>query len=432
MPADYSLDVLTGENWIARESAAILRLFVPGDEYLNSFLDFSLYNGGRRDPEALYVMSGDPYRRDTWIIEASVDYLVEKLHKRIPWLWCLFTHSPHRYVEEIIKDLSCSVASDLLDNGGDLSRSDIVNYFSNIQSVKNVGRICRQWNRRIIQIGMDPEKRDKKFLLQPQPNTTNQNVLVDIDSIFKYFQLPRHRTDEIRLKNTYSGRHIREIHSDFELGLGSKREFKKFTKAALRSIELAKNVFGNATTEALIRGAQVVIGRGKFEYRVSIKSVLTQGHGGFDLELYEVDTNEKLARACIYVSDTPTLDQIVAFKMLIDSGEEDRIVKKANLTKTDYCLTKSEEYPDLKEIKLPRPINFSEMFAFNKDNFELAKKYSLDVTNQNIVKESILKSSYELEKPERLDFNPSKIKINYRYIDSLAVNNLTYENISTQ
>lgn len=428
MPADYTLDVLTGENWIARESAAVLRLFVPGDEYLNSYLDFSLNNGGRRDPEALFVMSGDPYRRDTWIIETAVDYLIEKLSNRIPWLWCLFRYTPHSFLDEIIKELSCSIASDFLDNGNDLSKSEnLVDYFSKIQSVKNVGRICRQWDRRVSQMGMDPENRNEKFLL-PQ---SKQNFTIDVSSIFKYFDLPRHKADEIRLRNTYSGnRRVREIRNDFELR--SKREIKQFTKAALRSIELAKNVFGVATTEALIRGAQVVIGRGRFEYRVSIKSVISQGHGGFELELYEVNTDEKLARACIYVSDTPTLDQIVAFKMLIDSGEEDRIVKKANLTKTDYCLTKSEEYPDLKEVKIRHPINFHEMYEWNKDNFEIAKKYSLDPENHKIVKESIFKSSYELEKPDLLDFNPSKIKIDYSYIDSLAVNNSTYENISTQ
>ena len=49
----------------------------------------------------------------------------------------------------------------------------------------------------------------------------------------------------------------------------------------------------------------------------------------YKLELY-TKTDVHVADLCVYMQDTPVLDQILALSLFIKSGEEDYILEKAN------------------------------------------------------------------------------------------------------
>ena len=61
-----------------------------------------------------------------------------------------------------------------------------------------------------------------------------------------------------------------------------------------------------------------------------IQRTHTPGHSTpYELELY-TKTNVHVANLCVYMQDTPMLDQVLALAMFIRSGEEEYILEKAN------------------------------------------------------------------------------------------------------
>ncbi len=55
-------------------------------------------------------------------------------------------------------------------------------------------------------------------------------------------------------------------------------------------------------------------------------------HTPFELDLY-TKTNVRISSLCVYVEDTPVLDQILAIAMFIKNGVEDMLLEKANYSR---------------------------------------------------------------------------------------------------
>jgi hypothetical protein len=74
----------------------------------------------------------------------------------------------------------------------------------------------------------------------------------------------------------------------------------------------------------------------------------------YKLELY-TKTNVHVANLCVYLEDTPVLDQVLAVSLFIRSGEEEQILEKANwsrLTSDPSVLEALEGHSPLIDRKL--------------------------------------------------------------------------------
>lgn len=60
-------------------------------------------------------------------------------------------------------------------------------------------------------------------------------------------------------------------------------------------------------------------------------SLDTVGHSGLNVSIVTADTGAKLCDACVYHPETPALDQLVAFSLAMEAGEERDIIETANL-----------------------------------------------------------------------------------------------------
>ena len=107
-----------------------------------------------------------------------------------------------------------------------------------------------------------------------------------------------------------------------------------------RALKLMDNVgFGNEV-KVFLGGSSVEVSHpdSMFKFLLSRsryaglidKTINTGGHMiPYKLELY-TKTDVHVADLCVYMQDTPVLDQILALSLFIKSGEEDYILEKAN------------------------------------------------------------------------------------------------------
>ena len=107
-----------------------------------------------------------------------------------------------------------------------------------------------------------------------------------------------------------------------------------------RALKLMDNVgFGNEV-KVFLGGSSVEVSHpdSMFKFLLSRsryaglidKTINTSGHMiPYKLELY-TKTDVHVADLCVYMQDTPVLDQILALSLFIKSGEEDYILEKAN------------------------------------------------------------------------------------------------------
>ena len=115
--------------------------------------------------------------------------------------------------------------------------------------------------------------------------------------------------------------------------------------AIKRALKLMDNVgFGNEV-KVFLGGSSVEVSHPDSMFKFLLtrsryaglidKTINTGGHMiPYKLELY-TKTDVHVADLCVYMQDTPILDQVLALSMFIRSGEEDYILEKANWTIKD-------------------------------------------------------------------------------------------------
>lgn len=122
----------------------------------------------------------------------------------------------------------------------------------------------------------------------------------------------------------------------------SKKQRKTARRAIIKGIDLFSKFFDRKDIEGFIKGYEYTIEGEKFNYRLTKSdrtSILrhtlspTNVHIPYDLEITDKN-NIVLAKACYLFEMTPIIDQIIAFTMMIKSGNEDEFIKKANMFST--------------------------------------------------------------------------------------------------
>lgn len=114
-------------------------------------------------------------------------------------------------------------------------------------------------------------------------------------------------------------------------------------KTARKSITRAMNLFGKffnkSDIEGFIKGHEYIVEGEKFDYRLTkgdrtniLQHTLNPKsvHIPYDLEI-TTKSGIVLAKACYLFENTPIIDQIIAFTMMIKSGSEDEFLQKANM-----------------------------------------------------------------------------------------------------
>lgn len=135
-----------------------------------------------------------------------------------------------------------------------------------------------------------------------------------------------------------------------------------------RALKLMDNVgFGN-DIRIFLRGDSIEISHPaslfkfvlhKQSYHSVIDKTINAGIGTpYMLDLY-TKTDVFVASLCVYLKDTPILDQILAVSMFIKSGDEDIILKQANWLRLtddeDVVLDIAVNYPELEDkLRLQR------------------------------------------------------------------------------
>lgn len=130
----------------------------------------------------------------------------------------------------------------------------------------------------------------------------------------------------------------------------SKKNKKNARKAIGRAVELFSKFFDRKDIEGFIKGYEYIVEGDKFNYRLTktdrtnllLNTINPYNvHIPYDLEITDKN-NIVLAKACYLFEDTPIIDQIIAFTMMIKSGNENDFIQKANLFSTTSSFKNSE------------------------------------------------------------------------------------------
>lgn len=119
--------------------------------------------------------------------------------------------------------------------------------------------------------------------------------------------------------------------------LKAKRTKQKKDRAVIkRAYKMATSFGHNKHVNMLINRDKVFIGEDNsdlvFEFcvkRPTFNAFTEVGHGLLHIRLLNKE-KEHLSSMCVYIKDTPNIDQFVAFSSLIENGCEDIILEKAN------------------------------------------------------------------------------------------------------
>ncbi|MCK9529505.1 MAG: hypothetical protein M0R77_02915 [Gammaproteobacteria bacterium] len=135
----------------------------------------------------------------------------------------------------------------------------------------------------------------------------------------------------------------------------SKKNKKNARKAISRAVELFGKFFDKKDIEGFIKGYEYIVEGDKFNYRLTktdrtnllLNTINPYNvHIPYDLEITDKN-NIVLAKACYLFEDTPIIDQIIAFTMMIKSGNENDFIQKANL----FSTTGSYKGSELQQVK---------------------------------------------------------------------------------
>lgn len=131
-------------------------------------------------------------------------------------------------------------------------------------------------------------------------------------------------------------------------------------KVILRSLKTATAVLGEESVRAFVRGEEIrLIGRDTI---LAIrKRRLLSDRGDGCLSVGMMDRNgASLANLCTFIENTPTLDQLTGFALLMRAGEERDILDKANLISTTAA---GDDHPLIQQRRRARQENMAAAMA---------------------------------------------------------------------
>ncbi len=160
---------------------------------------------------------------------------------------------------------------------------------------------------------------------------------------------------------------IREMHKTTPYKIAKKaREHRKITtKAAVMAVALV----GTSAVSAFARGERVHIHGQEVDFAVRASGNMSAiGHGGVRVEILD-KTGARLSNLCVYHEDTPALDQLTAFALRIQSGQERDIIETGNLFGVEAAAL---DNPVLKDrAKARAPADETDIFPRDHNLFRL-------------------------------------------------------------
>lgn len=126
-----------------------------------------------------------------------------------------------------------------------------------------------------------------------------------------------------------------------------KRREKGLRKAMARSFALLGSVAGGETARACLDGEQIVVEGRKFDFRLRVANLRSTAHGA--VEVFVLDKSAvELAALCIYIDQTPALDQMAALILDVTAGNEDEIVRRANVIRSTEAAASNAAFRELR------------------------------------------------------------------------------------
>jgi hypothetical protein len=123
-----------------------------------------------------------------------------------------------------------------------------------------------------------------------------------------------------------------------------RRKEKGLRRAIARSYRLLGSIAGAETARASLDGEQITVNGRKFDFRLRVANLRSTAHGAIEVFVTDKDAVE-LASLCVYIDQTPALDQMAALILDVTAGNEDEIIRRANVirstkaaaTNTAFC-----------------------------------------------------------------------------------------------
>jgi hypothetical protein len=133
-------------------------------------------------------------------------------------------------------------------------------------------------------------------------------------------------------------------------GRAARRTRTLARRALARSRALLENLAGRERATAWLSGDEVTVEGRRFDFRLRVADPHRIGHGALEVSVTDKDGIE-LASLCVYVPDTPALDQVCALVLHVTSGEEDEILRRANVIRAREA---AFAHPAFREVRASR------------------------------------------------------------------------------
>lgn len=127
-----------------------------------------------------------------------------------------------------------------------------------------------------------------------------------------------------------------------------KRREKRLRKALGRSFTLLSSIAGRRTARACIDGEAIVVEGRRFVFRLRVANLRSTAHGAIEVFVTDKDGVE-LAALCVYIDETPALDQMAALILNVTSGNEDEIIRRANVIRSTQAAAENQHFRDIRE-----------------------------------------------------------------------------------
>lgn len=127
-----------------------------------------------------------------------------------------------------------------------------------------------------------------------------------------------------------------------------KRMEKRLRKAISRSFTLLTSIAGRPTARACIDGEAITVEGKKFDFRLRVANLRSTAHGAIEVFVTDKDAVE-LAALCVYIDETPALDQMAALILNVTSGNEDEIIRRANVIRSTQAAAENRHFREIRE-----------------------------------------------------------------------------------
>jgi hypothetical protein len=117
-----------------------------------------------------------------------------------------------------------------------------------------------------------------------------------------------------------------------------------------RSFSFLEGLAGRERARAWLSGDAVTVEGRRFDFRLRVRDLALRDHGALEVSVTDKDGVE-LAALCVYTPATPALDQVSALLLHVVAGEEDEILRKANVIRSTADAHRNAAFCEVRSIR---------------------------------------------------------------------------------